>query len=98
MTKNCPELDALLLDGMENLQSLSDERLREYAVWSLRYEGATASNTMSQLAAMASVSAARVRQQHADSLAGEETPGLVDMFVEIAESLERELRTRARPN
>lgn len=98
MTKNSPELDALLLDGMENLQRLSDERLREYAVWSLKDEGATASNTMSELAAMAAVSAARVRQQHADSLVGEQTPGLVDMFVEISESLERELRTRAMPN
>lgn len=98
MIKNSPELDALLLDGMENLEHLSDERLREYAVWSLKDEGATASNTMSDLASMASVSAARVRQQHADSLAGEEAPGLADMFVEIAESLERELLTRARPN
>lgn len=98
MTKNSPELDALLLDGMENLEQLSDERLREYAVWSLKGEGATASSTMSELAVMASVSVARVRQRHADSIAGEETPGLVDMFVEIAESLERELRTRARPN
>ena len=98
MTKNSPRLDALLLDGMENLERLSDERLREYAVWSLKDEGATASNTMSELAAMASVSVARVRQRQAESLAGEETPGLVDMFVGIAESLERELRTRARPN
>lgn len=98
MTRNSPELDALLLDGMQNLEQLSDERLREYAVWYLRDEGATASSPMSELAVMASVSAARVRQQHADSLVGEEAPGLVDMFVEIAEGLERELRARATPH
>lgn len=98
MTKNGPELDALLLEGMEKLEQLSDERLREYAVWSLKDEGATASSPMGELAAMASVSAVRARQRHADSLVGEETPGLVDMFVEIAEALERELRARARPN
>ena len=98
MTKNSPELDALLLDGTENLERLSDERLREYAVWSLKDEGATSNSTMSELAVMATVSAARVRQQNADSLAGEETPGLVEMFVEIAEALERELRTRSMPN
>ena len=98
MTKNSPELDALLVDGMEHLEQLSDERLREYAVWSLKDVGATASNTMGELAIMATVSAARAKQRHADSIVGEETPGLVGMFVEIAEALERELRARALPN
>lgn len=92
------QLEALLQDGLENLDALSDARLREYAVYSLKDEGAQPGNTFAELAAMASVSAERTRERHADALPGRDGAGLQQMFVEIADSLARELMTRALPN
>lgn len=92
------QVEALLQDGIENLDSLSDARLREYAVYSLKDEGAQPGNTFAELAAMATVSAARTRERHADALSGLDGAGLPQMFVEIADNLERELKVRALPN
>jgi hypothetical protein len=95
---NTPELDALLLDGIENIASLSDARLREYAVYSLKEEGATPTSTLMELAAMATVSCTRTRQRHAEAIASNEGASLVQMFIDTADNLERELRVRAMPN
>lgn len=92
------QLEALLQDGLENLDALSDARLREYAVYSLKDEGAQPGNTFAELAAMATVSAARARERHADALSGGDGPGLPQMFVDIADNLALELKTRALPN
>lgn len=98
VTGNSPELDELLLDGMENLGGLSDARLREYAIHSLKEEGATSGSTLAELATMAAMSSARVRERHSEALASGEGVGLVQMFIDTADHLERELRTRALPN
>lgn len=98
VTGNSPELDELLLDGMENLGGLSDARLREYAIYSLKEEGATAGSTLAELATMAAISSVRTREHHADALASGEGVELVQMFIDTADNLERELRARALPN
>lgn len=97
-TGNAPELDELLFDGIENLGSLSDARLREYAVYVLKEEGATSSSTLAELAAMAVVSSVRTCERHAEALARNESTGLVKMFIDTAEGLERELKLRSMPN
>jgi hypothetical protein len=98
VTESSPELDELLLDGMENLGVLSDARLRAYAVYSLKDEGATSGNTLSELATLATICSARTRERHAEALASGEGLELVQMFIDMADRLERELRVRALPN
>lgn len=98
VTDSSPKLDELLLDGMENLGALSDARLRAYAVHSLKDEGATSDSTLSELAALAAISSARTRERHAEALASGEGLELVQMFIDLADRLECELRVRALPN
>lgn len=97
-TENNPELNGLLQDGIDNLEVLSDKRLREYAVWSLKEQGATSHSSLSELLAMAEVHSVHTREQNKESMAGEATAGLANLFVDLAEGLERELRIRALPN
>lgn len=98
MSDISPELEALLRDGTENLERLSDERLREYAVWWLKADGATPSSSFGELAVMAAANAVRTRQHHADNAASEAVPALVQMIVDLGEDIARELKIRSVPN
>lgn len=98
VTDSSHELDELLLDGMENLEALADARLRAYAVHSLKDVGATSASTLSELANLAAISSTRTRERHAEALASGEGLELVQMFIDSADRLERELRVRALPN
>ena len=95
---NSPEVDELLREGLENLNGLSDARLREYAVFWLKSTGATSGSTVAELVSMAAVNLARTREQHADVLANNESADLFQLFVDAADDLEHELRVRAFPN
>ena len=95
---NSSETDELLRDGLENLNGLSDARLREYAVFSLKSTGATSGSTLAELVSMAAVDLARIRERYADELANSEGAGLLQLFIDAAADLEHELRARALPN
>jgi len=92
--ENTSETNALLLDGMENLEQFSDVRLTEYAVCLLHGAGALMTSSMSELYALAAVSAARYREDQA----GDQSMGaLTAHFAEVHEELAAELQLRSRP-
>lgn len=87
-----------MLEGAENLEDLGDSRLREYAVYALKDEAGHAKQQLEGVGCDGWRQPARTRERHAEVLARNEGAGLVQMFIETTESLERELRVRAIPN